>query len=308
VRVVVPYYERFVQRFPDVAALATAAEADVLALWTGLGYYQRARNLQRGARHLLEHHDGLFPRTLPAALRVPGVGRYTAGAVLSIAYGVPVPAVDGNVRRVLQRLAGRAESDVALEARAMELVEHGDPGAWNQALMELGASVCTPRQPDCAVCPLTDPCRARALGIQHQLPPPRVRRTSVDVTVAVAVVEHQGRVLLARRAEGKLLGRLWEVPQTTLEARGLPDLAGELQARHGLAVVPGPLLLQARHAITHRRILVEAYRARLLHPPPADSERFRWILPDATGGLGMSSLSLKVLRGLATAQACLEIA
>jgi A/G-specific adenine glycosylase len=306
VKAVVPYYERFLERFPTPAALAAASEEDVVATWSGLGYYHRARNLRRGARHVVEHHRGAFPRTLEAALAVPGVGLYTASAVLSIAHDVPLPVVDGNVRRVLARvLALRGpewRKDAPYYNRADELLDRASPGDWNQAVMELGATVCLPRKPACPACPLRAPCQARALGIQDDLPEARGRRAVVDVTVAAAVVERDGRVLLVRRAEGRLMGRMWEVPQTSLESQGLRDLARELLERHGLDLAPGPLVARGRHAITFRRIRLEAYQARLRREPPADPERFLWATPAEIGALPVSSLTRKVLRGAAQPQ------
>src|SRR6187397_2152045 len=163
VRAVTPYYERFTRLFPTVAALAAAREEDVLGAWSGLGYYHRARNLMRGARHVLDHHEGRFPRTLEAALAVPGVGLYTASAVLSIAHGVPLPVVDGNVRRVLARLRAlrgpRWRRDGPYYNLAEEVLDPDSPGDWNQALMELGAVLCTPRRPACPACPVRAGCR-----------------------------------------------------------------------------------------------------------------------------------------------------
>jgi A/G-specific adenine glycosylase len=311
VKAVVPYYEAFLARFPSLRALAAASEQDVLAAWSGLGYYQRARNLLRAARHLAERHAGRFPRTLEAALAVPGVGLYTASAVLSIAYGVPLPVVDGNVRRVLARFCALCGPEWRREAAfynlAEELLERESPGQWNQALMELGATVCTPRRPACPVCPLRGACRARGLGLAEALPEARVRRPAQDVTVAAALVERGERVLLVRRGDGRLLGRLWEVPQTSLDSHGRVDLVRELRERHGLVVEAGPLAVRARHAITHRRIRLEGYRARLRRPPPADPERFRWARPDEIGSLPVSSMTKKLIRGLARAQLPLEL-
>ena len=306
VRAVRPYYERFLERFPHPAALAAAPEDDVLAAWSGLGYYHRARNLQRGARHLVARHGGGFPRTLEAALAVPGVGLYTASAVLSIAYNLPLPVVDGNVRRVLARvLALRGpewRKDGPYYNCAEELLDREAPGDWNQAVMELGATVCLPRRPACPACPLRRHCRAFATGQQEELPEARARRPPVAVTVAAALVEQDGRVLLVRRSEGRLMGRMWEVPQTSLESAGLRDLARELRERHGLEVTPGALLTRARHAITFRRIRVEAYTARLRRQPPPDPEHFLWATPAEIAGLPVSSMTRKVIRGLRSPQ------
>jgi A/G-specific adenine glycosylase len=311
VRAVVPYYEAFLSRFPSLAALASANEEDVLAAWSGLGYYHRARNLLRGARHVIERHGGEFPRSLEAALAVPGVGLYTASAVLSIAHGAPLPVVDGNVRRVLARLlvlrGPEWQKDAAYYNRAEELLHHEAPGEWNQALMELGATVCTPRTPACAACPARGVCGARAAGLQEQLPEGKPRRAPVDVTVAAALVEQGGKVLLVRRSAGRLMGRFWEVPQTSLESAGRRDLVRELKERHGLEVAPGPLRVRARHAITFRRIRVEGYAARLKRQPPSDPDRYLWATPAEAAALPVSSMTRKLLRGIVEPQMPLEL-
>ena len=301
VRAVVPYYDRFVTLFPTVTELAAAPEEEVLAAWSGLGYYHRARNLLRGARHVVAHHGGRFPSTLEAALAVPGVGLYTASAILSIAHGKALPVVDGNVRRVLSRLYALRGPEWRRDApyynRADELMDRTAPGDWNQAVMELGATICLPRKPACPACPLRGACRAAAEGLQDDLPEKRARHAPVEVTVAAAILEKEGRFLLVRRREGRLMGRMWEVPQTSLDGRGLADLVPEMLSRHGLHVVPGALLSRGRHAITYRRIRVEAYRARLRGRLPEDLERFRWVSPAELTGLPMSSLTRKVIAG-----------
>jgi A/G-specific adenine glycosylase len=311
VKTAIPYFEAFAARYPRLADLAAAEEEDVLALWSGLGYYHRARNLLRGARHLVDRHEARFPKTLEFALAVPGVGLYTASAVLSIAYGVALPVVDGNVRRVLSRwfaLRGPEwQTDAAFYNLAETMLDSRMPGDWNQALMELGATVCSPRKPACPVCPVRVRCRAHAQGLEGELPEKRLRHAPVDVTVAAALVEQDGRLLLVRRAEGRLLGRMWEVPQTSLESRGHPDLVHELKDRLGLDIVPGALVVRARHAITYRRIRVEGYRAHLRRPVPKDPERFRWISPAEAQPLPVSSMTRKLLHGFATGQLPLDL-
>ena len=306
VKSVIPYYEAFLERFPDPAALAGASEEAVVAAWSGLGYYHRARNLRRGAQHLVAHHAGRFPATLEAALAVPGVGLYTASAVLSIAHGVPLPVVDGNVRRVLARLfvlrGAEWRRDGPFYNLAEEVLDRKSPGDWNQAVMELGATVCAPRRPACPACPVRSACGARSRGLQDRIPEARPRRAPVDVTVAAALVEKDGRVLMVRRAEGRLMGRMWEVPQTSLEAREVPDLAREVLSRHGLAVQPGPLVGRVRHAITFRRIRIEIYRSRLTRQARLDPDRFKWVTPSEVSSLPVSSMTRKILRGLSSPQ------
>ena len=306
VKTATPFYEAFVERFASAADLAAASEESVLAAWSGLGYYHRARNLRRGAIYLTERCRGRFPKTLDGALAIPGVGLYTASAVLSIAHGVPLPVVDGNVRRVLARLDALEgpewRSDARLYNRAQALLDPDSPGEWNQALMELGATICRPQKPACDACPVARRCVARERGVQGRLPEARARRASVDVTVAAAVVQRRGRILLVRRQEGRLMGGMWEVPQTSLESRGLEDLVAELRRRHGLRVAAGSLLARARHAITFRRIRLEAYAARLEGEVPHDPERFRWASPAEIADIPTSSMTRKIVKGLLAAQ------
>jgi A/G-specific adenine glycosylase len=300
VRVVLPYYRSFLERFPDLETLAASPEENVLAAWAGLGYYHRARNLHRGAKHLAEHHRGRFPRSLDAALSIPGVGLYTASAVLSICFGEPLPVVDGNVRRVLSRLLALRGPEWTRDGpfynRAEELLDRSAAGDWNQALMELGATVCTPRKPACAACPLRRHCRGFAMGIAEQLPEPRARRTPVQVTVAAALVERDGRVLLVQRPDGRLMARMWELPRTSLDTPGRPDLERELLDRYRLAVVVGPLVSRARHGITFRRLTLEGYAATLRRPPRGDG--FRWATRPELDELPLSSMTRKLLKGL----------
>jgi A/G-specific adenine glycosylase len=311
VKVALPYYEAFVKRFPTLKALAEEPEEEVLAAWAGLGYYHRARNLHRAAQHVAERHGGRFPRTLEAAIAIPGVGLYTASAILSIAHDQPLPVVDGNVRRVLARLLALRGPEYRRDGpyynRAEELLDRERPGEWNQAVMELGATVCLPRKPACAACPLRTRCQAYARGIVAELPEGRSRRAPQEVTVAAALVERDGRFLLVRRPEGRLLGKMWEVPQTSLESHGWPDLVRELEERHGLRVVPGSLAVRARHAITFRRITLEGYRARLARPIPKDPDRFRWATADEVASLPVSSSTRKLVIGLRTPQIPLPI-
>lgn len=226
---VAPYFVRWLRRFPGWEELADASWDEVMRQWKGLGYYARARNLQRTATLVRERHGGRLPKD-PATLReLPGVGEYTAGAVASIAFGLPVAAVDGNVRRVLCRLLDEGDpSPARLRAEAARLLDPRRPGDFNEAMMELGATVCTPRRPSCRVCPVAGWCRARAAGTAPDRPLPRPRRKMRSATYAVAVaLDGAGRTLLTRRPAQGLLAGTWEFPATELgSADGVEGSAG----------------------------------------------------------------------------------
>lgn len=292
-------YGRFLARFPDAESLARASEEEVLAEWSGLGYYGRARRLREAARVLLERHRGLFPRTRREALALPGVGPYTAAAVLSIAYDLAEPLVDGNVERVLARLDGLAGAAAsprlrrAAEQRARQLVPRRGAGEWNQALMELGATVCTPRAPRCEACPLVARCLAFAAGDPERFPAPRPRRAPQDVRLEVLLVHRRGRWLLVRRPPGGSLGGMLEPPARAVEGgEGLFPLRWP----EGLAAPCGaPTLGELRHAITHHRI-----RARVRLGEAREAGRVpggRWARPGELERLELTGLARKALEG-----------
>lgn len=305
VATVIPYYERFLARFPDVRSLAEAELDEVLALWQGLGYYGRVRNLHAAARLLCERHGGAIPSD-PGALRsLPGVGAYTAGAVLSIAFGQDEVALDGNVTRVLCRLWDYAQDPRTAEGRkalrhyAQALLPHGQAGEWNQALMELGATLCLPRAPRCGECPLASFCRARALGVQEERPLARPRGELPQRELVAALMEDGGRILVVRRRPQGLLGGLWELPGGEL----LPDedhpqaLVRILQANLGLEALVEEALDGVRHAYSHFRVLVHLYRCTLQGTPAPSGpwDGFHWLASDERGAYGLTGVALKAL-------------
>ena len=255
------YYERFLARFPDVAALASASEEDVLRAWEGLGFYRRARNLHAAAKAVVRDHGGRIPSDAATLASLPGVGPYTAGAVASIAFGEAVPAVDGNATRVLARLY-RVEEDMAvtggrrrISELSRALVPPDRPGAFNQALMELGATICGPRQPRCSSCPLGGICLARRAGIQESLPRSRAPRRPKPVEVAFAYVRRGRRTLLIRRPDSQLLGGFWglpggEVPAGRPQATALREM---VVAQTGVVVDVGDEVARVVHTFSHRR-------------------------------------------------------
>lgn len=304
VKTVLPYYERFLSAFPNVQALAHARLTRVLRLWSGLGYYRRAQNLSAAAREIIRRHSGEVPRDYSELRALAGIGDYTAGAILSIAFQQPYPAVDGNVRRVLGRLF-EIHKESELRALAGRLVSKTQPGNFNQALMELGATLCAPVAPRCDVCPLATHCRSRT---QKKLPP-RASRAPVkfiEVIWPLAVVRHRGKILVRRRAADDLLARLWELPGAPLTGRTKP--AGVL--RRELNVLPDRIgatrvIGEFRHAITHRRIRAPVY----LVECTARSEirlsgnDWRWIRADRVERRPISSMTKKALNLLALHEA-----
>ena len=284
VAAVVPYYESFLVRFPDMLALARARAEAVLSHWAGLGYYSRARNLLRAAQEIDAHHGGLFPSEYDAALALPGIGRYTAAAVLSIAYDKPLAVLDGNVARVLARL-GAFRGDLRapvlwqkLEAMAQDLLARKTPGDWNQAMMELGAIVCTPKSPKCGECPAAKWCQALKLGVADQLPDSRKKRAPVQITLTAAVlVDTRGRTLLVRRSgdDGVLFSRMWQFPAIETSADASFNLAKHLRQIFGVKVADKQMirLRTVRHTVTNREIHLESFLIRVKQLPKINEAR-----------------------------------
>jgi len=310
---VVPYYERFLARFPTVQALANAGLEEVLKVWEGLGYYARARNLHAAARQVVTAHDGQLPDTFEGLLALPGVGRYTAGAVASITFGRDVVAVDGNARRVLCRVFAvredvtRSAVQRQLESLAASLLPPGRAGVFNESLMELGATVCTPRGPRCDCCPLCDLCRAYAQGEPESLPVRRSRRRIPHYDVAAAVTTRaDGCVLVAQRHADDMLGGLWEFPGGKREhGETLPEcLAREMREELGVEIEVGQLLVVVRQAYTHFRITLHGFLCRLVAGEPRclDCAAFRWVRPAELDALPMSVVDRKITLALSAVQ------
>ncbi len=218
VETVIPYFERWMKLFPGIGDLAAATEQDVLAAWEGLGYYSRARNLYKAARILMEEYGGKLPRDLAALRSLPGIGRYTVGAIASMAFGQDVPTLDANLRRVFARVfdvsepADSPQGEEILWKLAEQNLPRGRAGDYNQALMDLGATLCLPKKPRCLLCPLNELCQARSLGIQEQRPVLKPKAFVPHYTVTAAVLRRDGKVLLAKRPSRGLLGGMWEFP------------------------------------------------------------------------------------------------
>jgi A/G-specific adenine glycosylase len=302
---VIPYYRRFLERFPDISALASADLDQVLGAWAGLGYYSRARNLLTAAQRVVDQFGGELPASADQLRSLPGVGRYTAGAVASIAFDRPEPAVDGNVARVLARLHGIREelSSSSVTRRLWEeaeaLVRGPDPGDLNQALMELGATVCTPRAPRCPACPLARPCRARRAGDPEALPVKSRRAAPRRIEAVAALVLRRGKALIVRRPPSGLLGGLWELPGGELARKQSPAVGLEraLRERVGLRVTHLRRAGAIEHLFTHRRLRLHVFRC----DAPSGRTRLcgfdahRWLAPRSLERLPHGALTRKAL-------------
>jgi A/G-specific adenine glycosylase len=289
VAAVIPYYERFLERFPDVHALATAPEEDVLRLWSGLGYYSRARNLQRAAQEIVAKHGGVFPRGEKDALELPGIGHYTAAAILSIAYGEKYAVLDGNVARVLARIFAvrgdlrDAKRWQSLQKSASALLDPKSPSDWNQAMMELGATLCTPQSPQCLVCPVTKFCEARKLGLADSIPARRKKRATESVVLAAAVLlDPRGFTLLlppptlsetktAHEEISILVSKMWHFPTIAVQTDPATDLRAHLHKLFSASDCKSELQLEplpsARHAVTYRAITLRPFRVNVTQLP-----------------------------------------
>jgi A/G-specific adenine glycosylase len=319
VETVVPYYRRWIERFPDAATLAGADEEEVLLHWKGLGYYRRARNLQGAARAIVAEHGGVVPTDAESLETLPGVGPYTAGAVASIAFGESVPAVDGNVRRVLSRILDDPDPSTSrLRSVAGRLVDPDSPGDFNQALMELGATICTPGDARCGRCPVKAWCAAAEAGTVAERPVRRPRREVPRLVEAVAVVlDPASRVLLRKRPPDGLLGGMWEcpgenlphpLPRGTSGERTLVDAAvrlavGSPGVGEGAEIVPLALLSPLEHVFTHRRV---TYRPVLLRTnpavptAPAAMNDVQWVSFDELDGLPLPRAQERILNDART--------
>lgn len=275
-------FAAFLDRFPTPAAFAAASDDELLAAWRGLGYYRRARLLREGARTVVREHGGRVPSTPDRLGALPGIGAYTRGAIASIAFGHPEPAIDGNVERVVARYLGIRDSVAQASVRrtiraAVEgWLPHGAPGDFNQALMELGATVCTPIGPGCEGCPVAEDCQGRAAGIAAELPVRQPRRASVEVTARAMLVVERGLVLGSRVPAGEPNAGQFELPTGgALCSLEVADLPAALAARYSARIECGAVLATVRHSITHHRITVHGHAGTL-----RDRGSLQWLAPD----------------------------
>lgn len=309
-----PYYHRFLERFPSVEDLAGAPLDDVLLCWEGLGYYSRARNLHKAAQQVVREFDGQVPDREDSIRSLPGVGPYTAAAVLSIAYDKPHAVLDGNVARVLTRVfrvdaeAGRSPTRRRLQATARRLMDEARPGVFNQAVMELGSTVCKPRSPLCSDCPVRAVCQAASHGDQEHYPvtAPRKRIPHYDVAVAL-LRDDEGRLLIQRRPQEAMLGGLWEFPGGKREA-GESVIAAcrrELKEELGVSIAVGERIHRLSHAYSHFRITMHAFAARIVDGVPQSSSGLatRWVAPSDLDAYAFPRANRRLIDRLAAARA-----
>jgi len=267
---VIPYYERFISKYPSLESLATAPEEELLKQWEGLGYYSRARNLQAGVKEVVEEYKSIVPSTRHEISKLKGVGPYTAGAVLSIAYGVPEHAVDGNVMRVLSRLLlikediAKPKTKKIFEEAVMELIDENNPSAFNQGLMELGAVICTPTKPKCLLCPVREYCTAFFEGMQEELPIKTItKKTKAHKVKSVVIQATDGKILLEKRPSKGLLANMWQFPMVELPT--LKHSVEEvIELDYGISISKREEIIAFKHIFSHLTWEMESYEALLI--------------------------------------------
>lgn len=283
VETVIPYFEKWMKFFPDVNSLANANERDVLNAWEGLGYYTRARNLHKAAKIIASKFNGQLPRDLEALRSLPGIGRYTVGAIASIAFKMDQATLDGNLRRVFARLydvtefADSPAGEKILWGYAAQNLPKGNAGDYNQALMDLGATICLPKNPRCLLCPLISMCKARGNGTQEMRPVLKPKRQVPHYIHAAAVIVERGRILLSQRPSEGLLGGMWEFPNARVETNPAGELEKALNAATRLRVKKEAELIVVNHAYSHFRVTVHAFRCKAVNIPK--QKKMKWVKP-----------------------------
>lgn len=310
VETAIGYFQHWMAKFPNIAILARASEQDVLREWEGLGYYSRARNLLKAAQILDARYDAQLPPD-PAALRaLPGIGQYTAGAIGSIAFGLDLPALDGNVRRVLARafnlvtpIDSRA-GEMALLKLAIKHLPEGRAGEFNQALMDLGSQVCVPRNPRCSACPVRGLCRARKLGVQGRRPVRKARKPVPHHVMTAAVIASRGRVALSKRPSKGLLGGMWEFPKWRVAGRPRPALQKAIQKTYRLKVRRVEALAVVHHAYSHFTVAVHPFACQLVSRiSKPGREDWHWVRVNELADYPMGKIDRQIARALVKAMA-----
>jgi A/G-specific adenine glycosylase len=260
-KTVIPYYDRFLRHFPNVSSLALASEEKILTLWSGLGYYNRARNLLRAARQIVKFHDGIFPKDYKTILSLPGIGRYTAGAICSIALHQPQPIVEGNIRRVITRLKGIRKfiPEKFFWDQMSAWIPERESSIFNQAIMELGATICLPTQPLCSQCPVRTFCRAKKKNLQNTIPLPRTRKSIKNIEILILVLKHKRKILLTRQKDSFIPGK-WGLPYGRVRpTQSLMKAAARLNKKLSGGLLSIEYRTAVRHSITHHRILAHIF-------------------------------------------------
>ncbi|WP_415399184.1 A/G-specific adenine glycosylase [Synechococcus sp. W4D4] len=306
-QVVLPYWQRWMERFPMLQSLAAADEQEVLLVWQGLGYYSRARRLHQGAQQLVERDDSFWPRDLESWLALPGIGPSTAGSILSSAFDLPFPILDGNVKRVLSRLIASPQPPAritkALWQLSSELLDSEQPRSFNQALMDLGATVCTPKSPSCPQCPWSDQCAAYASGDPVAYPVKEAPRELPFQVIGVGVVLNDaGEVLIDQRLNEGLLGGLWEFPGGKQEPGEAIEvtICRELQEELAIEVQVGEELISLDHAYSHKRLrfVVHLCQWRTGEPQPLASQQVRWVKPQQLSDFPFPAANARIIAAL----------
>jgi A/G-specific adenine glycosylase len=308
VKTVIPYFERWIKSFPTLQKLAQARESTVLKHWEGLGYYSRARNLRKTAQKIQKEYSGKVPDSMDEILKLPGVGRYTAGAVLSIAFGQKVPVLDGNVKRVLSRLfilkenGSTRQSENILWETMENLLPETDAGNFNQAFMELGATVCLPKNPLCLLCPLKRTCKAKKAEQQNLYPPKKQPTPSTKIAVSAGIIYHRNKIYIQKRKIGGLMGGLWEFPGGKFESGESPEqcLQREIKEELGIAIHIDEKLMIVKHSYTRFHVTLHVFLCRIRsgQVSPTQCEEFKWVKVEALETYPFPAANVRIIKRL----------
>ena len=308
VKTVIPYFERWMKSFPTLQKLAKAQESTVLKHWEGLGYYSRARNLKKTAQIILKDYSGKVPDSMAEILKLPGIGRYTAGAILSIAFGQKVPVLDGNVKRVLSRIfllkenGGDRKSENILWETMHSLLPETRAGDFNQAFMELGATVCLPKSPLCLLCPLKQNCKAQKAGEQNLYPPRKQKTPSTKIEVSAAVILRRNKIYIQKRKVGGLMGGLWEFPGGKFESGESAEqcLTREIKEEMGVALHIDEKLMTVKHSYTRFRVTLHVFLCRIHsgRVSPTQCEEWDWVKREELDSYPFPAANVKIIKSL----------
>ena len=302
VETVIPYFEKWMSLFPTIKDLANASQQDVLNAWEGLGYYSRARNLHKAANVIIEKYNGQLPRDLNDLRALPGIGRYTVGAIASMAFGMDEPTLDGNLRRVFARLFDMTEpadspaGEKLLWEYAARNLPKGQAGDYNQALMDLGAAICLPKNPRCLICPLMRLCKARQNGTQNERPVMKPKKEAPHYVHAAGVIIRRGGVLLAKRPADGLLGGMWEFPNGRVDGDPAKGLVRALKTGYSLRVRRKDALGLVQHAYTHFKVEVHVFRCELIEM--SKNKNLKWVKVDELEDYPMGKVDREIAKKL----------